>query len=238
MALSEEERGAPPLRVERPQDGVALVVLDRPERRNALSIALRLALADTLDALADDASVRAIVLTGEGSAFCAGMDIGEFGGDREHKERIVESSVRCFRSVARCPAPLLAAINGPAVAGGFALALLCDIRVAAPTATLGFPELGRHIPPPFAIVSAVLPAPLARELCLTGRLLGAPEANALGVVNELGRLDEALALAVEIADHPRAVTRTTKRRAIEQGETTWLAAMEAEERELRAALLG
>lgn len=225
------------LRTERPADGVALVTLHRPEQRNALSIELRFAIADALAALAADATVRAIVLTGAGSAFCSGMDTTQFGGDRAHKEQLVESSVRCFDGVARCPAPIVAAINGPAIAGGFALALLCDIRVAAPTATLGFPEVGRHIPPSFAAASAVLPAPLARELCLTGRLLSAAEASSLGAVNELGRLDEALALATEIADVPREATREVKRRALAAGEDTWLAALADEGRALREALL-
>jgi enoyl-CoA hydratase len=165
------------------------------------------------------------------------MDVDQFGGDVAHRERLVASSVACFDAVARCPAPLVAAINGPAVAGGFALALLCDVRIAAPTATMGFPEVGRHIPPSYAAASAALPPALARELCLTGRLIAAPEANALGVVNGLGGAHEALAHAVEIADAPRDATREVKRRILAAGEATWLAALAEEERALREALL-
>jgi len=226
------------LRIDRPADGVARVTLDRPDRRNALSIELRDALARQLTALGGDEEVRAIVLTGAGTAFCAGMDTTQFGGGEAHRRRLVESSVACFTAVARCPAPLVAAINGPAIAGGFALALLCDVRVAAPTATMGFPELGRHIPPSFAAASAALPPALARELCLTGRLLAAPEANALGVVHGLGGPDEALAHAIEVADAPRDATREVKRRVVAAGEATWLAELAAEGEALRRALLG
>ncbi len=225
------------LRIERPADGVVLVTLDRPEKRNALSIELRDELASALDAAAADPATRAIVLTGAGPAFCAGMDVTQFGGDVAHRQRLVDSSVRCFDAVARCPAPLIAAINGPAIAGGFALALLCDVRIAVPAATMGFPEVGRHIPPSYAAASAALPQALARELCLTGRLLAAPEARALGVVQALGGPHEVLAHAVEIADAPRDATREVKRRILAAGETTWLAALADEERALREALL-
>lgn len=225
------------LHTERPVDGVTLITLNRPEKRNALSIELRLALADALTAAAADAEVRAIVLTGAGPAFCAGMDTSQFGGDRAHREELVDSSVRCFEAVARCPAPIVAAINGPAVAGGFALALLCDVRVAAPSARMGFPEVGRHIPPSYAAARASLAPALARELCLTGRVLRAREAHKLGVVHDIGEHEEAMTRAAEIAAAPRAATREIKRRALFEGETTWLAGLADETRVLREALL-
>src|SRR3712207_3225923 len=108
---------------------IAILTLDRPERRNALSIELRHLLADALEGLAsDDDGVHCAVLTGAGSAFCAGMDVTQFGGDRAHKEELLESSRRCFDAIARFPKPLVAYVNGPAIAGGFAISLLCDIR--------------------------------------------------------------------------------------------------------------
>ncbi|HEX2084478.1 MAG TPA: enoyl-CoA hydratase/isomerase family protein [Solirubrobacteraceae bacterium] len=217
---------------------VASLTLDRPEKRNALSIELRFALAEALEALAGRDEVHCAVLTGAGSAFCAGMDVTQFGGDREHKERLVESSARAFDAVARFPRPLVAFVNGPAVAGGFALALLCDLRVAAPEARMGFPELGRHIPPSYAAARAALPEPLARELCLTGRLLDAQEAQRRGAVNAVGSRDDALALAREIAAGPPAATREVKRRALLHGERTWLPLLADELEQLRAALLG
>jgi enoyl-CoA hydratase/carnithine racemase len=103
----------------------ALVTLNRPEKRNALSIELRLALADALAELAADDTVAAIGLTGAGSSFCAGLDVTQFGGDAAHRELLVESSVRCFRAIAECARPTVALINGPAIAGGFARSRCC-----------------------------------------------------------------------------------------------------------------
>lgn len=224
------------LRVER--DGaVAVVTLDRPEKRNALSIELRERLAAALAELADDDAVHCAVLTGAGSAFCAGMDVTQFGGDRAHKQRLVDSSVACFDAVARFPKPLVAYLNGPAIAGGFALALLCDLRVAALEARMGFPELGRHIPPSYAAARAALPDALARELCLTGRVLSAGEARDRGVLADIGGPGAALSLAREIAAAPPAATREIKRRVLLAGETTWLALLADEQAALEAALL-
>src|SRR3954469_1842635 len=172
--------------VDRPADGVARVTLNRPEKRNALSLDLREQLADTLEREAAGDETRCVILTGAGSAFCAGMDVTQFGGDRANKERIVATSTRLFEIVARYPLPVVAAVNGPAVAGGFALALLCDVRVADETATFGFPEIGRFIPPSYAAAAAALDEALGRRLCLTGEVLDARRALELGVVGELG----------------------------------------------------
>jgi enoyl-CoA hydratase len=217
--------------------GLRTLTLDRPEKRNALSIGLREALARAIgEAVADDA-VHAILLTGAGSAFCAGMDVTQFGGDRAHKEQLLASSAAAFGALARCTKPTVAYLNGPAIAGGFALALLCDVRVAAPGARMGFPELGRRIPPSYAAARAALPDALARELCLTGRVLDAPEAERRGVVAKVGTLGDGMALAAQIAQAPPAVTREIKRRALLAGEATWLALLDDELDQLRAALL-
>jgi enoyl-CoA hydratase len=219
-------------------DGVALLTLNRPEKRNALSIGLRVELAEALAATAADEAVGAVVLTGAGSAFCAGMDVTQFGGDRPHRELLVETSTRLFTLLARHPKPTVAAVNGPAVAGGFALALLCDVRVAAPGARFGFPELGRHIPPSYGAARAALPAALARELCLTGRIVDAPEAVASGIASQLGDVDAALQVARTIAAAPRSATAEIKRRIVLEGERTWMELLDVEARQLREALLG
>ena len=221
--------------VDRPADGVARVTLNRPEKRNALSLGLREQLAGVLEEQAQDESVRCVVLTGAGSAFCAGMDVTQFGGDRANKERIVATSTRLFELVARYPLPLVAAVNGPAVAGGFALALLCDMRIAEPGATFGFPEIGRFIPPSYGAAAAALPEALARRLCLTGEILDADRALALGVVSAVG--EDAVGVAAQIARAPGHVTREVKRRILLGGEHTWLALMADEGRALREALL-
>jgi enoyl-CoA hydratase len=231
----------PPLLRER-RDGVARLTLNRPAKRNALSIELRELLAGAVGEAVTDEDVGCLLLTGAGSAFCSGMDTTQFGGDRAHRERLVSSSRAAFEAVALCPKPMVAAVNGPAIAGGFALALHCDIRVASTTATLGFPEIGRHIPPAFAAASAALPPALARELCLTGRVLDAGEAQRLGVVGEVHPPDVLLAraheLAAGIAAAPRRAVLTTKARILRDGEQTWRRALENEGRELEQALLG
>jgi enoyl-CoA hydratase/carnithine racemase len=115
----------------------SLLCLNRPEKRNALSIELRELLMLELGALAADGEVRCAVLTGAGTAFCSGMDRNEFGGDRAHRGRPVAASLGAFAAVGTFAKPLIAAPNGPALAGGFALALLCDLRIAGPEATVG-----------------------------------------------------------------------------------------------------
>jgi enoyl-CoA hydratase len=214
----------------------ALVTLNRPQKRNALSIELRIALAEAFEALAGDASVTAIGLTGAGPAFCAGMDVTQFGGDQNHKRQLVETSVRCFAAVSECPKPTVALVNGPAIAGGFALALLCDVRVAAPSATFGFPELGRFIPPSYAAAAWGLAPAVARDLCLTGRLIDADEALSLGVVSRVDRGREALE---QVASAPGPATAEVKRRILRHREGSSARELMADERRaLHAALLG
>jgi enoyl-CoA hydratase len=228
------------LSIER-QDEVALVTLRRPEKRNALSIDLRLELADAFGRLSADEDVGCIVLTGAGSAFCAGMDIAQFGGDLRHKRRLVETSTVAFEAVGNCRRPIVAAVNGPAIAGGFALALLCDLRIAAPSAAFGYPELPRGIPPSYAAARAVLPATVAQELCLTGRLVKADEAQKLGIVREVAREDvvgRGLGLAARIAGLPRKAMLETKRRTLLERRHLWGFLFEDEQRVFRRALLG
>jgi enoyl-CoA hydratase len=224
------------------EGAVATVTLNRPDKRNALSLDLRARLTDELIALASDDEIRCLLLTGAGSAFCAGMDMTEFGGDRARKERIVELSVGLFRALGNFPKPVVAAINGPAVAGGFALALLCDLRLASTEAHMGFLENRRGIPPSYAAARAALPAATATELCLTGRLLEADEAQRLGVVTEVlppaELMPRALALAQEVASAPPSASLETKRRILIERETCWRPLFDAEEQALREALLG
>lgn len=230
---------ADPLRVD-VDAGVALLTLDRPEKRNALSIELRERIASELGGL-DSELVGAVVLTGAGSAFCSGMDTTQFGGDERNRDRLVESSVACMTAVGDCPVPVIAAVNGPALAGGFVLALAADLRIAGPAATFGFPELPRGIPPSFAWARAALPAALARDLCISGRLLDAEGARAEGVVSELveGSVAErALALGTEIASRPRAAILETKRRIVLERQQLYGFLFEDEERMFRRALLG
>src|SRR5262249_60053430 len=129
------------------REEVAVVTLQRPEKRNALSIDLRIELADAFGALGGDPDVGAMVLTGAPPAFCSGMDTSQFGGDRAHRERLVETSIRCFRSVGSCAKPVVAAVNDAAPAGGLSLAPLCDPRLSPGLCSLGLPGPHRPRPP-------------------------------------------------------------------------------------------
>jgi enoyl-CoA hydratase/carnithine racemase len=224
------------------REEVAVVTLQRPEKRNALSIDLRVELADAFAALGEEPEVGAIVLTGAPPAFCSGMDTGEFGGDRAHKERLVQTSIGSFRAVGGCAKPVVAAVNGPALAGGFALALLCDLRLAAEEASFGFPELPRGIPPSYAAARAALPAPVAAELTLTGRLLDAGGAERMGIVGRVYPADELMPRAVELAGRissaPRQATLQTKCRILLDRDRMIGHLFDEEERLLREALLG
>lgn len=222
-------------------DEVAVVTLQRPEKRNALSIELRAELADAFGHLSADDGIGCLVLTGAGSAFCAGMDTTQFGGDLANRRRLVETSTAAFEAVGSCERPIVAALNGPALAGGFALALLCDLRVAHASATLGYPELPRGIPPSYAAARALLPATIAQELCLTGRVLRADEAQRLGIVREVVSDDvvgRAVELAASVAALPRQAVLETKRRTLLERTHLWGFLFDDERRVFRRALLG
>lgn len=191
---------------------VALITLNRPQKRNALSIELRRLLARTLEETGRDGSVAAVVLTGAPPAFCAGMDTGQFGGDEANRRALFDSSRDVFGALLRLPIPIVAAVNGPALGGGAVLAAECDLRIAAPSATFGSPEVRLGIPASYGSLLRVLPDQLARELAYTGRILSAEEALALGVVREVAEdaVARALALAEEMAALGRPVLEMTK----------------------------
>ena len=220
---------------------VAVVTLQRPDKRNALSIDLRVELADAFTSLGEDETVGCVVLTGAGSAFCSGMDTSQFGGDIENRRLLVETSTSAFEAVGDCKRPVVAAVNGPALAGGFALSLLCDLRVAHSSAVFGYPELPRGIPPSYASARAVLPATVAQELCLTGRVVDANEALRMGIVRQVVEedlLERARELAETVAALPRQAVLETKRRTLLERKHLWGFLFDDEREVFRRALLG
>jgi enoyl-CoA hydratase len=229
-----------PLLVSR-EGHVLELTLNRPGKRNALSIELRERIAAEFAAI-DPEQTGAVVLAGAGPAFCAGMDVTQFGGDEANRRALVESSLACIGGVGSCPVPVLAAVHGPAVAGGFVLALAADIRIGEPTACFGFPELPRGIPPSYAWARAALPAALARDLCITGRLLDGEAADREGVVTELAAAgesrDRAHQLATEICSRPRSAVVETKRRILLERDQLFGPLFADEERMFRRALSG
>ena len=207
------------LPVER-RDGYAVVTLNRPEKRNALSVALRDAIADAIDELAADDTMRCIVITGAGAVFSAGFDLKEFtrgAEDPAFNEQLWASSDRYHDTVLRCPLPTIAAINGPALAGGFDLAVLCDLRIAATTARFAHPErtFGDVV---YAPLHDLVGGAIARELTIGGREIDAHEAHALHLVGDVVEPDAlpaaAAALAERVCMSPRDVLMRTKAKAL------------------------
>jgi len=205
-------------------DGVATLTLSRPERRNALSIKLRNEITEQLDSWATDPAVRAVVLTGAGSTFCAGFDLDEFA-QADLAPRIKDSSHRYHLAVWQFPKPLVAAVNGPAVAGGMDLCVLCDFRIASATAIFGHPEIKFGAPPLFTPLQWIVGVGIARDLCLTGRRIDADEALRIGLVNSIGEpervLDKTLVMARTIIEAPQAALECTKRYLISSPSATF-----------------
>src|ERR671910_3655921 len=162
-----------------PEDGVVTLTLNRPEKKNALSIALRDELSDALDGLAGDDAVKTVVITGEGDVFSAGFDLREFQ-QPELTEELWKSSDRFHATVLQFPLPLVAAVNGPAIAGGFDLAVMCDLRVAADTARFAHPEIqfGDVV---YGPLHDLVGGAVARELCFRGRVVRGGDARGLGL---------------------------------------------------------
>ncbi len=199
-----------------PADGVATLTLNRADKKNALSIALRDELSDALDALAGDEAVKTVVVTGAGDVFSAGFDLREFR-QPELNDRLWASSDRFHATVLQFPLPLVAAINGPAIAGGFDLAVMCDLRVAVDTARFSHPEIefGDVV---YGPLHDIVGGGLARELCFTGRALDAQEAKTLGLVSSVvpatALMDEVTRYTGMILRAPREVLVRTKAKAI------------------------
>ena len=193
--------------------GVAVLTLNRPEKRNALSRALREEIVQRLDALEKSEGVRAVVLTGAGPVFCAGFDRSEFGGSS--MAEVFEQATAYHRRVYTFGKPLLAAVNGPALGGGCDLAAMCDFRLAAAMATFGQPQVRFGAPAAYELMRHVLGTGAAREMCLTGRSYDAQEALAIGLVNRVvepaGLLDAAREMARSIAALPQGLAEATKR---------------------------
>jgi enoyl-CoA hydratase len=193
------------LLVERSADGhVVTVTLDRPEQMNAMNTALGEDLLACFDRLARDAEARAVVFTGAGDrAFCAGGDLKERNEmtDEQWRAQHVIFEQGAFR-VLRCPVPVIAAVEGFALAGGCELALLSDFIVASETAVFGLPETTLGIFPGIGgtqLLPRVIGTPLAKELIFTGRRMKVDEARAAGLVNHVVPKGEARAKATEIA---------------------------------------
>lgn len=199
------------------QDGaVAVVTLDRPEKRNALSRELLEQLVDTLRALDRDATTRAVVIQGDERAFAAGADLGALG-DAGAIELHTSGFSELWDDIAAIRLPLVASVAGYALGGGLELALICDVVVAAENAQFGFPETSIGIIPGAGGTQRVVRAvgkPMAMDLLLTGRRLSAAEALASGLVSRVVPLvdlgQESRSVAERIAAGAPLATRMAK----------------------------
>ena len=196
-------------RLDHPSPSIAVLTLDHHERRNALSIAMRDEISDRLDQLGTDRDVKVVVIANAGSVFCAGFDLREFeraATDPAFAEVLWASSDRYHRAVATLPIVAIAAVGGPAIAGGFDLAVLCDLRVASTTTTFSHPEhvFGDVV---YGPLHDLVGGALARDLCLTGRTLTAAEALAAHLVSVVVDPDEVLDAAVELAERVAVAPR-------------------------------
>ena len=208
------------LLVDRRDDGVVVLTLDNPDRRNAMSDEMTASWVTAVDALVDDRGVRAVVVTGAGTAFCSGGNTGWIAGEPEASVDYLRTRMlafyRAWLSIRRFEVPTIAAINGPAIGAGLCLALACDLRYAASGALLGAPfvKLGMHAGMAATyLLPQVVGEAHARDLLLTGRTVDADEALRLGLVSRVlpddGFLDGVLETAAGVAATAPIASRLT-----------------------------
>ena len=191
-------------------DGVATVTLDRADKKNAVDVHMFSAIAEAAAAIEADKSIRAVVLTGDGSDFCAGVDISSFAGDGigagvgDKMQPRTPTGANFFQQAATCwrdlPVPVIAALRGVVFGAGFQIAMGADIRFAAPDTRMSIMEIRWGIIPDMGItatVPGVITEDRAKELAFTGRIVKAEEAAALGLVT--GVTDDPLAAASLLA---------------------------------------
>jgi enoyl-CoA hydratase len=195
-----------PLLTEIHPAGYAVLTLNRPQAMNALSTVLMTALADAIDALAADEGVRVLILTGAGRAFCAGLDLKEVGAGRGSVAGLGSADAPPVRdpvqALARFDGPVIGAINGAAVTGGFELALACDVLLASPAARFADTHARIGIAPGWGLsqkLSRVIGPYRAREASFTGNWISAEQAAAWGLVNRVVPADELLPQARALA---------------------------------------
>jgi enoyl-CoA hydratase len=206
------------------RDHIALVTLNRPEARNAVSPEVSQAMAAVLDEIEDDDGLRAVVVTGRGDVFSAGADLKVVAAGRAND---IARGKGGFAGIVNrdFPKPVIAAVNGPALAGGFEIVLSCDLVVAAETARFGIPEVKRGL---MAAAGGLIrlpkrvPLAIALELAMTGDPIDARRALELGLVNRVVPgpqvVDEAIALADRIGENSPIAVRNSRRLVREAAE--------------------
>ena len=228
-------------------DGVVEVRLNRPDKLNALDIPMFRAIAAAIAEVSGDPAVRAVVLSGAGRGFCAGVDLGALASAPELQDLLPRShgDANLFQNIAwgwrTCPVPVIAAVHGVAFGGGFQLMLGADIRIATPDADLAMMEMRWGLVPDvagIALLRGLVREDVARDIVLTGRRLSGSEAAALGLVTRLADDPRAaaLALARQMAAASPDAMRAAKRLLNLPASTSARALLEAESAEQQALL--
>lgn len=229
---------------------VAHVELNRADKRNGLDVAMFESVIAVGESLASDTSVRAVVLSGRGAAFCAGLDFSSFMADPRGPAILLARSPASNANTAQrlawvwreVPVPVIAALHGPVFGGGLQLALACDVRIAAPTTELSVMEIEYGLIPDMTAsrtLMRLVREDRARELVYTGRRVTATEALEIGLVTRLhdSPVEEALRMASEIAARSPDAVRANKRLFRECADLDETASLKREE-ELQLQLLG
>lgn len=206
-------------------NGVATITLNRPDKRNALNAALRDALTEAFLATERRDDVDVVILTGSGKGFCAGLDLKELGGEVKSEQSLTSSvtSGALLEAILAMKKPVIGAINGIAVTGGFELALACDLLIASSAAQFADTHARVGILPGWGLsqkLARVIGIYRAKELSLTGNYLGAEQAERWGLVSRVVAAEDLLATCHTLAQDMRSADPTTLRalkRVIDQG---------------------
>ena len=245
MSQAPQIASSSPVLQETRHGSIITLVMNRPDRLNALNNELTTALNEALLRVANDSSIHVVVLTGAGRAFCAGGDLGAIGKGRERGDSaelapILRSGMQAVLNIRTMPQPVIAAVNGPAAGAGMNLALACDIRLAVDGAVFGqnfakvglFPDYGGT----YFLPQLVGPS-VAAEMFYLGEMIDAQSAHRLGIINHLFPADKfeaaVTAFAKKIADGPQLAIRAVKQNIFNREKETL---REALEREVEAQL--
>lgn len=192
-----------PILLRSDHDGTAILTMNRPQARNALSLGLMAALQEQLDAIAQDTSVKVVVLAANGPAFCAGHDLKEMRAtpSREAYEAVFRACSRLMKTVVRLPKPVIARVHAMATAAGCQLVASCDLAVAAETAKFATPgvNIGLFCSTPMVALSRNIGRKQAMEMLLTGRPITARQAEAWGLINRAVAAEELDAAVADLA---------------------------------------
>lgn len=191
---------------------IGIITLNRPDKRNALSIQMREEISVCLNQWKDSDEVEIVIITGSGNSFSAGFDLQEFS-QLEKLREIYTSSSKYHRDLWFFPKPTIAAINGPALGGALDLATLCDIRICSKSARFGHPEIKFGANPLYTPLQWIVGMGMARYLCLSGIIIDAEDAQRMGLVSavtEADALTSAITLAATIREAPAPTLICTK----------------------------